>query len=266
MKKERPEELRVSPYLAVYFYGFNLSRPPFKDNPKLRQALSMAIDRETITDVVIGRGEQPAYGWVAPGTANYKPQQFDYANLSRDQRHARARELFAEAGFGPKNPLTLELRYNTSAAHKNIAAAVESMWRKTLGVETKLINEEFKVLLDNIDAAVITEVFLSAWTGDYDDAHTFLSVLESDNPSNQTGFSNKGYDELMDKAAPQRDPMHRQLYLEEAEIKMLSEHPLIPIYFFVNKNMVSLCVQGWQDNVLNYHYSQHLSFSDCDTD
>jgi ABC-type oligopeptide transport system substrate-binding subunit len=137
MKQERPGELRVSPYLAVYYYGFNLTRPPFKDNPKLRQALSMAIDRETITDVVIGRGETPAYGWVPPGTSNYESQQFPYAKLSRQQRHLRARELFAEAGFGAHNPLRVELRYNTSDAHKNMrplcsrCGARRLAWRQT---------------------------------------------------------------------------------------------------------------------------------------
>ena len=120
-----------------------------------------------------------------------------------------------------------------------------------------MINEDFSVLLDNIAVAEITEVFLSGWAADYNDAHAFLTMLESDNPSNQFGFSNQKYDELMDTAAAQTDPKLRQVYLEEAEIKLLSEHPIIPIYFFVNKNMVSPCVRGFEDNVLNYHYSQH---------
>lgn len=89
-------------------------------------------------------------------------------------------------------------------------------------------------------------------------------MLESGNPSNQTGFSNRKYDELMDKAAAQTDPRLRQVYLEEAEIELLSEHPVIPIYFFVNKNMVSPRVHGWHDNVLNYHYSQHLTLTDTE--
>lgn len=264
MKKERPDELRVSPYLAVYYYGFNLARPPFRDNPKLRQALSMAIDRETLTEKIMGRGEMPAYGWVPPGIESYESRQFSYARLSREERHTRARELYREAGYSDAQPLQIELRYNTSEAHKRIASAVQFMWQDVLGVQTTLINEEFQVLLENIRAQEITEVFLSAWTGDYDDAQAFLSVLESDNPSNLTGFDDAGYDSLMDRAATQVDPRIRQAYLEEAETLLLTEHPVIPLYFFVNKNMVSLRVRGWQDNVLNYHYSQYLSLSDSD--
>ncbi len=264
MQKERPDELRVSPYLAVYFYGFNLTKPPFKDNRKLRQALSMAIDRETLTEEIIGRGETPAYGWVPFGTSNYEPRQFLYADLSRQQRHTKARELFTEAGYGKTNPLNVQLRYSSSDAHKHIATAVQSMWREVLGVNTTLINEEFQVLLDNIRAQDITQVFVSGWTGDYDDAHTFLSVMVSDNPSNMSGFSNDDYDLLMDRAAAQTDSRLRQAYLEEAETLLLAEHPVIPVYFFVNKNMVSPRVRGWEDNVLNYHYSQYLVLSDSD--
>jgi len=264
MQEERPDELKVSPYLAVYYYGFNLARAPFRDRPKLRQALSMAIDREILTENVTGRGEAPAYGWVPPGTGNYEPRQFLYANLSKQERHTKARELYREAGFSEDKPFRVEIRYNTADSHKRVALAVQSMWREVLGVESTLINEEAQVLLENIRMQQATQVFRSSWTGDYNDAHTFLSVMESDNPSNLTGFSNKEFDELMNKAATQSDPALRQVYLEEAEKLLLSEHPVIPLYFYVNKNMVSPRVRGWEDNVLNYHYSQHLSLSDTD--
>jgi len=264
MQRDRPDELRVSPYLAVYYYGFNLSKPPFKDNLKLRQALSMAIDRETLTDKIIGRGETPAYGWVAEGTSNYEARRFQYADLPRKKRHAKARELFREAGYSDTNPLKLQLRYNTADSHKTIASAVRSMWQDVLGVETTLINEDFQVLIQNIRAQDITQVFVSGWTADYDDAHAFLSFMESDNPSNLVGFSNEKYDTLMDKAALQTDSRIRQAFLEEAETLLLAEHPIIPLYFFVNKNMVSPRVRGWEDNVLNYHYSQYLALSDTD--
>jgi oligopeptide transport system substrate-binding protein len=264
MKNERPNELRVSPYLAVYYYGFNLTRPPFKDKPKLRQALSMAIDREVLTELVTGRGEAPAYSWVPPGVRNYDPREFLYANLSTEERHRKAQELYREAGFGADKPFAVEIRYNTADSHRRVALAVQSMWHDVLGVESTLINEEAQVLLESIRMQDVTEIFRLSWTGDYNDAHTFLSVMESDNPSNTTGYSNPEYDELMAKAATQTDPSLRQVYLEEAERLLLSEHPVIPLYFYVNKNMVSPRVHGWGDNVLNYHYSQHLSLSDND--
>ena len=264
MQKERPDELRVSPYLAVYYYGFNLSKPPFRDNVKLRQALSMAIDRETLTEKIIGRGEKPAYGWVAPGVINYEPRQFRYAKLSPQERHTKARELFREAGYGDTNPLKLQLDYNTSDAHENIAQAVQAMWKDVLNVETTLNNQEQRVLLDNIRTQENTQVFLSGWTGDYDDAHAFLSIMESGNPSNMTGYSNEDYDLQMRRAAAATVPRVPQGFQEEAETILLADHPMIPVYFFVNKNMVSPRVRGWEDNVLNYHYSQYLSLSEND--
>lgn len=257
MKKERPDEVRTSPSLAVYYYGFNMKNPKLANNPKLRQALSMAIDREIIADEIMARGEAPAYGWVPEGTTNYEPRRFTYATLSRAERHQTAKQLYREAGFSDANPLSIELRYNTSNTQQRIAAAVESMWREVLGVKTILINEEYQVMLANIEQGD-TEVFRLAWSGDYNDAHTFLATLESDNLSNSTGYQSDEYDSLMARAAAQTDPSRRKRFLAEAEAVMLKDHPLIPIYFYVNKSMVSRRVAGWGDNVLNYHYSQHL--------
>ncbi len=262
MREERPDELRVSPSLAVYYYGFNLTQPPFKDNPKLRQALSMAIDRETIAENVVGRGEEPAYSWVPPGTNNYDPRRFAYADMSADARHKKARQLYREAGYSDANPVQVEIRYNTSESHRRIAIAVQAMWRDVLGIEATLVNEEFQVLLANVREQAITEVFRASWTGDYNDAHTFLTILESGNPSNTPSYESAEYSELMARAARQKDSQLRKTYLEEAERLMLSEHPLMPIYFLVNKSMVNPRVRGWGDNVLNYHYSQHLTLAE----
>lgn len=259
VRKERPNELFISPYLGVYYYGFNLTREPFRDNPQLREALSMAIDREVLVEKITGRGEAPAYSWVPPGVDNYDPRRFNFAELTQDERNSRARKLYREAGYSKDNPLNIELRYNTSDTQKRIAVAVQSMWHDVLGVNTTLVNEEFQVLLANMREGVVTQVFRSSWIGDYNDAHTFLSIMESDNPSNMPRYANAEFDSLMERAANQVDPGRRRLHLEEAERVLLSEHPVIPLYFFVTKHLVSPDVIGWGDNVLNYHYSQHLS-------
>lgn len=262
VKRERPGELRVSPYQSVYFYGFNLTKPPFRDNLPLRRALSMAIDREDLVEKITGRGEQPAYGWVPPGMLNYESQHFFYSSMSRAERHSAARRAYDEAGYGPRKPASIELRYNTSDVTQRIALAIQAMWRDVLGVETKLINEEQQVLLSNIRAMEITQVFRTAWTGDYNDANTFLYMFKSDSPSNLFGYRSETYDSLMESAADQVDPIRRRFFLEEAEAEMLSDHPVIPIYFYVSKHLVSPRVRGWGDNVLDYHYSQYLSFAD----
>jgi oligopeptide transport system substrate-binding protein len=262
LRQGRPEELRVAAFLGVYYYGLNVTRAPFKDNPALRQALSMAIDREVLTEKIIGRGEQPAYSWVPPGVNNYEAIRLPYADMTPAERHAAARRLYKESGYDEKNPLEVEIRYNTSDTHQRIALAIQSMWRETLGFEARLINEEFQVLLANMRNREITQVFRSSWTGDYNDAHTFLQVLQGGNPSNMSGYASEEYDSLMRRAAEQADPSRRRLYLEEAERVLLADHPVIPIYFYVSKHLVRPRVRGWGDNVLDYHYSQHLSIAE----
>jgi oligopeptide transport system substrate-binding protein len=261
VREEYGDELHVAPYLGIYYYGFNLIKPPFKDNQPLREALSMAIDREQLTATVTGRGEQPAYSWVPPGVNNYAPAHVGFQALGKAEREQLARVRYKEAGYDADKPLEVELRYNTGDLHRKIAVAVQSMWREVLGVEATLVNEEFQVLLANMRDAEITQVFRSSWTGDYNDAHTFLSVLQSDSAANMPRYESREYDDILARAAAQVDPERRRLYLEEAERVMLSDHPLIPLYVFVSKHLVRPEVSGWGDNVLDYHYSQHLSLS-----
>jgi oligopeptide transport system substrate-binding protein len=260
VQEELGDQLHVAPYLGVYYYGFNLSKPPFKDNPGLRQALSMSIDREQLTSKVTGRGEAPAYSWVPPGANNYEPPALGYSAMTQAERNQVARNLYKSAGYSDDNPLQIELRYNTSDTQRRVAVAIQSMWKEVLGVETTLINEEFQVLLANIRQRDITEVFRASWIGDYNDAHGFLKILESDNPANTPGYRSEDFDLLMQRAAGQTDLGSRRLFLEEAEREMLADHPTIPIYFYVSKHLVSPELEGWGDNVLDYHYSQHLSF------
>ena len=261
IREDRPDELHVASYLGVYYYGYNLSKPMFGDSLQLRQALSMAIDRDVLVEKITGRGEAPAYSWVPAGVDNYEPRRFNYADLNQDERNAGARRLYREAGYSAANPAQFELRYNTSDTQQRIALAVQSMWREVLGAEVTLVNEEFQVLLSNMREAEVTQVFRSSWIGDYNDAHTFLSILQGGNPANMPRYASDEYDELMLAAAEQTDPKLRRVYLEEAERVLLADHPVIPLYFYVSKHLVSLQVSGWGDNVLDYHYSQHLSLA-----
>jgi ABC-type oligopeptide transport system substrate-binding subunit len=259
-------ELRIAPTLGVYYYGFNLAKPPFADSPELRQALSMAIDREVLVEAITGRGEAPAYSWVPPGTNNYDPVQLPYADLSQSERNAIAQSLYRKAGYSRENPLRFELRYNTSDTQQRIALAVQAMWRKVLGAEATTVNVEFQVLLDQMREREITQVFRSSWFGDYNDANTFLAIMQSDSAANMPGYSNPEYDELMESAGAQYDLARRRLYLEEAERVLLADHVVIPLYFYVSKHLVKPEVEGWQENILNYHYSQHLSLGAAEPD
>jgi oligopeptide transport system substrate-binding protein len=258
IRQNLPGELHVAPQLSVYYYGFNLTRPPFKDNPKLRRALSMAIDRDKLTTAVTGVGEAPAYGWVPRGVWNYSPQQFDYASKPYADRLVEARRLYAEAGYSAKQPLQIELRYNTGDQHNRLAVAVAAMWKEALGVETTLYAEEFRALLQSVQARKDTQVFRSSWVGDFNDAYTFAQLLQTSFGLNQTGYSNARYDSLLATAVNEADPARRRAALEEAERLMLSEHPVLPLYFYVNKHLIKPWVQGWTDNVMNVVYSKDL--------
>jgi len=261
VKEQYPDDLKLAQNLGVYYYGFNLTKPPFRDSPELRKALSMAIDRDMLTGKIIGRGEKPAYSWVPPGVTNYKPTVMSFASLTQEERNIVARRLYAEAGYGPDNPLEVQLRYNTSDFHRRIAVAIQAMWRDVLGFEVTLINEEAQVLIANIREREVTQIFRLSWIGDYPDAHTFLSILQSGVSTNTPGYANPEYDSLIERAASQPDLDRRRLYLEEAERVLLADHAVIPLYFYVSERLVSPAVGGWGDNVLDYHYSQHLSLS-----
>jgi len=258
IKQNLGPELHVSPQLSVYYYGFNLTRPPFKDNPGLRRALSMVIDREKLTTAVTGVGEAPAYGWVPPGVANYTSQQFDYASKPYAARVQEARDLYRRAGYSAEKPLKIELRYNSGEVHNRLAVAIAAMWKEQLGVETSLYAEEFRSLLQSIQARKDTQVFRSSWVGDFNDAYSFAQLLQSGFGINLTGYSNPKYDALLDEAVRQADPAKRRAVLEEAERLMLADHPLLPVSVYVNKHLVKPYVGGWTDNVMNVQYSKDL--------
>jgi oligopeptide transport system substrate-binding protein len=250
--------LRVTPQLGVYYYGYALDQPPFKDTPGLRRALAMAIDREVLATQVLGDGELPAYGWVPPDVAGHTPARFDWADWPREQQLAEARRLYAEAGYSAGRPLSIELRFNKSALHDRLALAVAAMWKQALGVETRLAAEEFRVLKQTIDARRV-QVFRGSWIGDYNDAHSFLQVLEGGFGINLPRYASPAYDALLAESRAAAELQARAALLNEAERVMLVDVPLIPLFFYVSKHLVAERVDGWYDNVMNVTYSKDLS-------
>lgn len=256
------EQLRLATYLGVYYYGFNLTRPPFKDNRALRQALAMVVDRELIVRKLMNGLAQPATGWIPPGTAGHRAQAPEWASWPWERRLAEARRLYALAGYSAEKPLDVEIRYNTHEDHRRIAVVIAAMWKQHLGVRTRLFNEEGKVFTNNRRARKLTEVFRASWIGDYDDVSTFTDILQSRHGQNDTGWADAEYDVLLEQAARTVDPAQRQALLARAEARILAEWPVIPIYWYVSKHLVSPRVEGWQDNVLDYHYSKDLRLKD----
>jgi oligopeptide transport system substrate-binding protein len=251
-------DYRASPYLGTYFYGLNLTRPPFKENLALRKALSLAIDRKILVEKVARGGEIAAYGWVPPGVNNYTGQRFAYADWPRQKQVQEARRLYALAGYSRSKPLSVEIRYNTSDDHQKIATVVAAMWQNVLGVKTTLINEEWKVFLQNVQARRVTEVYRASWIGDYNDAYTFAELLHSRFGLNGTGYANSDYDRLLDKASITADTSRRRELLQQAERVLLKDHPLIPLYFYVSKHLLKPNIKGYRDNVMDHHYTKDL--------
>ena len=141
-----------------------------------------------------------------------------------------------------------------------LAVAVASMWREALGAAVRLTQVEFKTLLQQIDRGDV-ELFRSSWVGDYNDAQTFAQYLKSDFGLNLPRYRSAAYDALVTRAAAEVDLAKRRALLEEAERVMLADHPLMPLYFYVNKHLVKPQVSGWYDNVMNVTYTKDLGLS-----
>lgn len=260
LAKAHGAEVHRAAQLGVYYYGFNLTRPPFKDAPGLRQALSMTIDRDRLVASVTALGELPAYSWIPPGIAGYTPVRYAWADQPPAERLANARRLYAAAGYSAAKPLRIELRFPSGSTHERIALAVASMWHEALGVETRLVGEEFKSLLQTINRGE-TEVFRSSWIADYNDPWTFAEVLQSDFGINLPRYRSADYDASLARAAATLDPAERVAALQAAERRLLEDAPLVPLYCYVNKHLVAPRVRGWYDNVMNVTYTKDLELS-----
>ena len=251
------DQLHITPQMTVYFYGFNLQRPPFAGDVQVRRALAMVVDREKLAQLVLRSGELPAYGWMPPGVADYTQQSPDYRSLPMARRLAEARRLYAAAGYSAARPLRFELSYNTGEIHTELAVAIASMWRQALGAQVTLQAEEFGSLMQDIDRGDV-QMFRSSWLGDYNDANTFAQYFTSDFGINLTHYHNPAYDDLVSRAAAEVDSTKRRALLEQAERVLLSDQPVIPIYFYVSKHLVKPRVTGWYNNIMNVTYSKDL--------
>jgi oligopeptide transport system substrate-binding protein len=248
MMAQSPPRNDINPYpqLTTYFYLLNTTRPPL-DDVRVRRALSLAIDREEITRVATAAGEEPAYSLVPPNMSNYTQQTCP----PRDPEQAR--RLLAEAGY-PKGlgfP-KLEIHYNTDQVHQSIAELVRKQWQRELGITVTLRNEEFATALETQNRLDFM-ISRRAWNGDYLDPNTFLDLYVTGGENNNTGFSNDKYDQLIADAAKEPDADKRMRMLEQAERILMDEMPIIPIYFYVSRNLVKPYVRGWYNNLQDSH-------------
>ncbi len=257
LREQMGEELRIAPYLGSFFLAFNVGREPFQDNPGLRRALSLVIDRDILTERVLGAGEMVAWRLVPPGMPGW-PDSDAGDDRSMAERVAQARQLYRDAGYNRRNPLRVELRFNTSLAHRRMAAAVGAMWREHLGVEARLVNEEWKVFVANRRHGRITQVVRGGWIADWRDARNFLQLFVSDSPLNYTFWRDPAFDEAMSAATTSWG--HERLnQLRQAEDRLLAEQVIIPLYYYVSRHLVKPEIRGFEDNLMDIHLSRWLS-------
>lgn len=229
------------------------------DGPRmLREALSLAVDRDKLTRYITGFGEAPAYGIVPPGLPGYAPASLHWVGWTQAQRDARARRLYRAAGYSESNPLTLELRYNTSTPHRRMALAVAAMWRDTLGVRVRLRNEEWKVFVQNRKQRVVTQAFRGGWIGDAADPRNFLAAFADDGALNWMGYDDPRYRDAFARADAARSDAARNAWLRVAETRLLNAHALVPLYFYTSKHLVSPRVEGYAANPLDRHGTRWL--------
>lgn len=248
--RDRPEALRIDPYLGTYFYRVNCTRPPFDDR-RVRRAFALAVDREDLVRNVVRAGRMPAYCFTPPNTAGYTcASRIEYSP-------AEARRLLAEAGYPDGRGLPMvEILFNTSESHKQVAEALQAMWKEHLNANVTLLNQEWKVYLDSMNQ-LNYQLARSGWIGDFVDPINFLECFTTGNGNNRTGFSSPQYDALIAEAVRTLDAHTRLHILQEAERLLLEEVPLIPLYFYTNTFLKSPKLNGLYPNILGY-----ISFKD----
>ena len=246
---------RYSPSLATYFYRFNVTKAPL-DDPRVRKALAMAVDKAAIARYLLRGGQRPARSFVPPILPGYTPAEGPAYGPQE------ARRLLADAGFpGGRGFPTLQLLYNTSESHKLIAEAIQHMWHTALGIRVELLNQEWKVYMDSV-SRLSYDVARSSWVGDYGDPNTFLDMFVTGGGNNRTGWSHRRFDGLIRQAARETDAPRRFRLLQQAERILVSdEMPILPIHFTVNVYLVHPRVLGVYNNSRNVHPFQYMAIA-----
>lgn len=257
LKTSGDEQLKIGDDLGTYYYAFNCKKAPF-DNQKVREALSLAIDRKTIVDNITQGGQIPGEGMVPYGLLDDQGKDFrkEVGNLVHEDVE-KAKKLLdeglKESGMTIEDMNKTILVYNTDEGHKKIAQAIQEMWKKNLGFEIGLENMEFQVLIDRRREG---DYFVSraGWLGDYADPMTMLDIFMTGNPQNDPKYENPEYDALLNTAKNSPDQKLRMDSMKEAEKILMRDLPITPIYFYTRPYVEKPNVKGVFNTILNYPF------------
>jgi oligopeptide transport system substrate-binding protein len=258
MKAASPDETHSVPQLCTYYFDINMTDsqdvPALKD-PKVREAISLAIDRDVIVNNILQGGQIPAYYFTPPATAGFVPPDAPMAQMTQADRDAKAKQLMTDAGYGPDKPVSFTYIYNTSVGHQQIATVVSQMLKEKLGINMTIQDMEFATLLDKRHQRDF-EVARDAWCGDYNEASTFEGLMASDSSQNNSGYANKDVDQWLKDASTSKDP---NVQYKQVEEQVQKDIPVIPIYFYTKVFLQKTDIKGWPyDNVEQVWYGKDL--------
>ena len=250
-RNDPQHQLRIDAYLGTEFYRININRP-FLNDRRVRRALALAVDRDAIVNKILRGGQSPAHAFTPPATAGYTST----TQIPTDFEAARA--LLIEAGYpGGKGAPPIDLLFNTSESHRAVAEAIQEMWRRELGLEVRLLNQEYTSLLSARRSGDF-QILRSPWIGDYVDPSSFLSVWTANSGNNYTGWKDPLFDQLLFEAERTADAAARNTLYQKAEAILLNDAPLIPIYHYNHIFLIQPSVKGWHSNLLDHHPYKHV--------
>ena len=258
LKAKFGDQLRIGAYLGTYYYSIKTDKAPW-DNPKLRNAISEAIDRDFLAEKVWQNSMIPGYSMVPPGIEGYTSALASFADKSQIDREEEASKVLAELGYGPDKPLKMEIRYNTSENHKNTAVAIQEQL-KPLGIEVSLLNTDTKTHYGFLEQKGDYDVARAGWIADYKDPETFLGISRKASGNNYSNYNSPAFEAAMDKAAAAGGkPEERLKLLADAERILIDDVGQIPLLYYSYKNLVSSKLKGFDENVMDVHPTRFVS-------
>lgn len=246
LKRDLPNEVKVTPYLCTYYYEINNEKAPF-DDARVRTALKLAVDRDIVVNKVVAQGQTEAFGFTPPFMADMEAVEPEWFTWSQKERNAKAVELLEEAGYTKKNPLSFNLLYNTSESHKKVAIAVSSILKQNAGINVRLENQEWKTFLDSRHQGTY-EVARAGWCADYNEPSSFLNIMLSNSSNNTSHFKNRAFDAAMRASIEASNTEERIKAYQEAEKVLDEESAIVPLYYYVNSRLVKPHVGGYTGN------------------
>ncbi len=255
VREQYPRDLRLSPLLSIVYLVFNTRQPPFDDG-RVRQALALAVDRQTLTEKVQRAGNVPSPSFVPAMVKHYQPVPEPWAGKSRDERLQQAKTLLAEAGYGSDHPLHITLRYISGTEAKRSNLAIAAFWQR-LGVQTSLHQAELKAHFSDLRQGNF-QVAMAGWFGESNPEH-YLGLWKSDTGDvNYGGYVSARFDAKMAAAAELAALDRRNAVLREAEAIGIADYPVVPLYSVMVRRLVNPALAGWHDNSRDAHPARFL--------